>query len=241
MKGQGERGRGGSSEGSEKNKGVFTCLWNQQLAALSHNLRHMDVIRTTVSVCARSPVFALQAPGDSHVFVGCCNEQSQPNPSARVLRAACSDTAQKLYLSGSQAVDVGCVTVFVWPVVTFCPSAHTHTSWLAGWSDSSSARSVYVREFECRNGSGAHSNCPIMHNPVQTALNGETHKVLPPLPAGRRVALSNCVCSVDGCLRLESEITLYLSSFKPTSPKTNQLRMKNSNIGAQIYNGKCTV
>ena len=53
MKGQGETGRGGSSEGREKNKGVFTCLWNQQLAALSHNLRHMDVIRTTVSVCVR--------------------------------------------------------------------------------------------------------------------------------------------------------------------------------------------
>lgn len=62
MKGQGEPGRGGSrererkregKEGREKNKGVFTCLWNQQLAALSHNLRHMDVIRTTVcaSVC----------------------------------------------------------------------------------------------------------------------------------------------------------------------------------------------
>lgn len=70
MKGQGETGRGGSQErererqgvrrrergrelkeGREKNKGVFTCLWNQQLAALSHNLRHMDIIRTTVSVC----------------------------------------------------------------------------------------------------------------------------------------------------------------------------------------------
>lgn len=58
MEGQGETGRGGSKEGEkegkegrEKNKGVFTCLWNQQLAALSHNLRHMDVIRTTVSVC----------------------------------------------------------------------------------------------------------------------------------------------------------------------------------------------
>lgn len=47
-----ERKREGK-EGREKNKGVFTCLWNQQLAALSHNLRHMDVIRTTVcaSVC----------------------------------------------------------------------------------------------------------------------------------------------------------------------------------------------
>lgn len=45
-----EREREGK-EGREKNKGVFTCLWNQQLAALSHNLRHMDIIRTTVSVC----------------------------------------------------------------------------------------------------------------------------------------------------------------------------------------------
>ena len=44
---EGERREGGR----EKNKGVFTCLWNQQLAALSHNLRHMDVIRTTMSVC----------------------------------------------------------------------------------------------------------------------------------------------------------------------------------------------
>lgn len=44
---EGEEGGGGR----EKNKGVFTCLWNQQLAALSHNLRHMDVIRTTMSVC----------------------------------------------------------------------------------------------------------------------------------------------------------------------------------------------
>lgn len=211
MKGQGERGRGGSGEGSKKNKGVFTCLWNQQLAALSHNLRHMDVIRTTVSVCARSPVFALQAPGDSHVFVGCCNEQSppKPKPSASVLRAACSDTAQKLYLSGSQALDVGCVSVFVWPVVTFCPS--THAGWLAGWTDSSSAWSVYVREFECSNGRSAHSNCPIMHNSAQTALNGKTHKVLPPLPAERGAALNNSVCSVDACLRLESEITMYLS------------------------------
>lgn len=63
MEGQGETGRGGSKKktresegergggGREKNKGVFTCLWNQQLAALSHNLRHMDVIRTTMSVC----------------------------------------------------------------------------------------------------------------------------------------------------------------------------------------------
>ena len=52
--GAGETGRGGSEEkeGRGKNKGVFTCLWNQQLAALSHNLRHMDVIRTAVSVCA---------------------------------------------------------------------------------------------------------------------------------------------------------------------------------------------
>lgn len=44
---EGERAK----EGREKNKGVFTCLWNQQLAALSHNLRHMDVIRTAVSLC----------------------------------------------------------------------------------------------------------------------------------------------------------------------------------------------
>lgn len=61
MKGQGETGRGGSKErerreregkeGREKNKGVFTCLWNQQLAALSHNFRHMDIIRMTVCVC----------------------------------------------------------------------------------------------------------------------------------------------------------------------------------------------
>lgn len=59
MKGLGETGRGGSTESEtereeskrEKNKGVFTCLWNEQLAALSHNLRHMDIIRTTVSVC----------------------------------------------------------------------------------------------------------------------------------------------------------------------------------------------
>lgn len=87
MKGQGETGKGGSKgrgreregerEGRGKNKGVFTCLWNQQLAALSHNLRHMDVIRTTVSVCAgdwasvcaRQRVFALRARKDSHVFV----------------------------------------------------------------------------------------------------------------------------------------------------------------------------
>ena len=48
-----QRERGGERRkgGREKNKGVFTCLWNQQLAALSHNLRHMDVIRTTMSVC----------------------------------------------------------------------------------------------------------------------------------------------------------------------------------------------
>lgn len=87
MKGQGETGKGGSKErgreregekeGRGKNKGVFTCLWNQQLAALSHNLRHMDVIRTPVSVCAgdwesvcaRQHVFALRAGEDSHVFV----------------------------------------------------------------------------------------------------------------------------------------------------------------------------
>lgn len=77
VKNEGERGREGEKEGRGKNKGVFTCLWNQQLAALSHNLRHMDVIRTTVSVCAgdwesvcaRQRVFAPRAGEDSHVFV----------------------------------------------------------------------------------------------------------------------------------------------------------------------------
>lgn len=82
MKGQGETGRGGSQErererqggrrrergregkeGREKNKGVFTCLWNQQLAALSHNLRHMDIIRTTVSVCVCRRLGVLCATG----------------------------------------------------------------------------------------------------------------------------------------------------------------------------------
>lgn len=75
--GKNEGEREGEKEGRGKNKGVFTCLWNQQLAALSHNLRHMDVIRTTVSVCAgdwesvcmRQHVFMLQAREDSHVFV----------------------------------------------------------------------------------------------------------------------------------------------------------------------------
>lgn len=119
MKGQGETGRGGSQEregearrereggregkeGREKNKGVFTCLWNQQLAALSHNLRHMDIIRTTVSVCVsetrgfvrdrvcvcvcvrlKAYVSALRATEDSHVFVvqqnDCCTEQLHQN------------------------------------------------------------------------------------------------------------------------------------------------------------------